>query len=63
MKDVYLFGPTIVRSGDTQSVRHPHDNPISVSDAEEKRLREQGVLAEPPATGGVAPTPPAPAAE
>lgn len=47
MKDVYLFGPTIVRAGETQSVRHPHENPISVSDAEADRLEKLAVLASP----------------
>lgn len=47
MKDVYLFGPTIVRSGETQSVRHPHENPVSVSDAEAERLEKLAVLAAP----------------
>ncbi|WP_294188891.1 hypothetical protein [uncultured Sphingomonas sp.] len=49
MKDVYLFGPTIVRAGETQSVRHPHENPISVSDAEADRLEKLAVLAPPTA--------------
>lgn len=47
MKDVYLFGPTIVRAGETQSVRYPHENPISVSDAEADRLEKLDVLAPP----------------
>lgn len=59
MKDIYLYGPTLVRSGDTQSVRYPHENPLSVSNAEEQRLSEQGVLASPPASSEV--VPPAPA--
>ena len=49
MKDVYLFGPTIVRAGETQSVRHPHENPISVSDAEADRLEKLDLLAPPTA--------------
>ena len=59
MKDVYLFGPTLVRSGDTQRVRYPHENPLSVSDAEADRLGKEGVLAEPSSAGEI--VPPAPA--
>lgn len=55
MKDVHLFGPTIVKSGETQSVRHPHENPISVSDAEADRLEKLGVLAPPTAKAEPAP--------
>lgn len=57
MKNVTLFGPTIVM-GD---IRHPHENPLIVSNREAARLKSAGVLAsEPEEVASDKPADPAP---
>lgn len=45
MKKITLFGPTIVNG----AVRHPYENPLTVTNKEAARLFDSGVLAAEPA--------------
>lgn len=64
MKKITLFGPTIVTVAGESAVHHPHENPLTVTNAEATRLNDAGVLAcDPEDTDGVDPVEEAPAVD
>lgn len=53
MKKIMIIGPTLVND----QMRFIHENPIEVSDAEAKRLRDAGLLQEDPTPAAKADAP------